>query len=41
MKDTLSKVRVIADRLALIVPAVMIGIPILFGIFGGGGSGGG
>ena len=41
MKDTMRKVRVIAYTLASIVPTVMIGLPILFGIFGGGGSGGG
>ena len=41
MRDTLRKVRVIAYRLAPIVSALMIGLPIMFGIFSGGRSGGG
>ena len=40
MRDTLRKVRVIAYRLALIVPTLVIGLPIMFGIFSGGRSGG-
>lgn len=41
MKKGLKTLRKVAVRLAPMVPTLMLGLPILFGIFGGGKSGGG
>ena len=41
MKNGLKRLRKIAHYLAPMVPTLMLGLPILFGIFGGGKSGGG
>ena len=41
MKYSLKTLRKVAYLLAPIVPTLMLGLPILFGIFNGGKSGGG
>ena len=41
MKDGIRRLRNVAHRLAPIVSTLLLGLPILFGIFGGGKSGGG
>jgi hypothetical protein len=41
MNQLASRLRTVARRLALIVPTLVLGLPILFGIFSGGRSGGG
>ena len=41
MKNGLQTLRKVAFHLVSIVPTLMLGLPILFGIFGGGKSGGG
>ena len=41
MKDRIQKLRTVVYSLAPIVSALVIGLPIVFGIIGGGKSGGG